>query len=182
MEPEEIAAKVEEVAPHGANICYTGGEPFLRDLEALHTLVELLARKGYTTQEAFTNGTIVYPSWVFDWMYLVMDWKLGGSGETLEARSGAPEGVESNRKLNASRMSEGDVVKFTIASEDDYNEAVEYANKLSTFNAAIEFNYGVVWDKISPARLIEWVLRDGHDWIYSHQLHNVIWDRDKRGI
>jgi 7-carboxy-7-deazaguanine synthase len=181
LSPEEIVLRVKEVAPHGAGICYTGGEPFLRDHQALEALVELLARAGYTTQEAFTNGTIKFPAWVYDWMYLVMDYKLHGAGE--EANIHGTEGVHATRILNIQRMSEGDVVKFTIASPRDYLEAAKAAEAIRKgINSIVEFNYGVVWGKLEAKDLIEWVLRDGHDWIYSHQLHNVIWDRDKRGI
>lgn len=180
MDPEEILAEVERVAPHGANICYTGGEPFLRDHEALEALVELLAGRGYAKQEAFTNGLIVFPDWVYDWVYLVMDYKLAGAGE--EASIWGAEGVQANRIANIRRMSDGDVVKFTIASPADYVEAVQEFGKLREINPAVEFNYGVVWGKLEASELIEWVLRDGWDWVYSHQLHNVIWDREKRGI
>jgi organic radical activating enzyme len=172
---------VEVVAPHGANICFTGGEPFLQNHEAFHELADGLAKRGYIIQEVFTNGTIRFPDWVYDYMYVIMDWKLSGAGE--EVNIFGTEGVQSIRLRNVERMSEGDVVKFTIASKSDYEEAKQWYTELAKLNAGIDFIYGVVWGKLEAKDLIGWVLRDSLvEWTYSHQLHNVIWDREKRAI
>jgi 7-carboxy-7-deazaguanine synthase len=175
--PEEIIKEVERIAPGGANICYTGGEPFLQSNEALKALVEAFPRAGYQTQEAFTNGTLEYPDWAYEHIFFVTDWKLQGSGEIFT------DEVKQTRVKNVERMNVGDTVKFTIANEGDYNEARYFYDFLLTKNPNIEFIYGVVWGHLEPKQLIEWVLRDQLvEWTYSHQLHNVIWDREQRGI
>jgi 7-carboxy-7-deazaguanine synthase len=178
---EEIVKEVERVAPGGANICYTGGEPFLQNHEALQALVEAFPREGYQTQEAFTNGTLEYPDWAYEHIFFVTDWKLTGSGE--EANIFGTEGTQKTRLKNVERMNVGDTVKFTIAHEKDYEEAQFWYNNLHQLNPNIEFIYGVVWGHLEPKDLIRWVLRDQLvEWTYSHQLHNVIWDRTERGI
>ncbi len=178
---EEIVQQVEDVAPTGSNICYTGGEPFLQNHDALQALVLALSKKGYVVQEVFTNGTLEYPEWVYEWIHLVLDWKLTGSGEVAGILGTA--GVQGSRMKNVERMSEGDVIKFTIADGHDYDEAKDWYGLLGKTNPHVDFIYGVVWGKLEASQLIEWVLRDGLvEWTYSHQLHNVIWDRTKRGI
>jgi 7-carboxy-7-deazaguanine synthase len=181
LTPTEVADQVEQVAPDGANICFTGGEPFLQTNKAFGELVVDLEARGYKNLEVFTNGTIEFPEWAYDSLFIVMDWKLEGAGESVNIQG--TEGVQATRLKNVERMNEGDVVKFTIASEADYKEATTAYWKLHELNSKVEFIYGVVWDKLKASTLIEWVLRDGLvEWTYSHQLHNVIWDRSKRGI
>lgn len=178
---EEIVAKVEEVAPGGADICYTGGEPFLQHNDTLKVVVETLAKEGYPTQEAFTNGTLEYPEWAYEWMFLILDWKLTGAGEEVNILG--TEGTQSTRMKNVERMNEGDVVKFTIKNKADYEEAKRWYPLLLRHNSKVNFIYGVVWGALEASQLIEWVLHDELvEWTYSHQLHNVIWDRSKRGI
>lgn len=177
---EEIVQQVEDVAPHGADICYTGGEPFLQNHDSFQQLVIALAKKGYLTQEAFTNGTLRYPDWAYDELLLVLDWKLTGAGEDF---SPGANSWHDTRMKNLEGLSEGDVVKFTIADGNDYDEAKNWYNILGSANPEVDFIYGVVWGKLEAKDLIEWVLRDGLvEWTYSHQLHNVIWDRSERGI
>lgn len=181
LTPSEVADKVEAIAPIGGNICFTGGEPFLQNHTAFYELVVDLEARGYNTFEVFTNGTLEFPVWAFEHLHFIMDWKLPGAGEE-EVLSGA-EGCESVRLENFKQLGEGDVVKFTIADEEDYEQAKEWYIFLSQQNLNVEFIYGVVWGKLEASQLIEWVLRDGLvEWTYSHQLHNVIWDRSKRGI
>jgi 7-carboxy-7-deazaguanine synthase len=176
----EVGELVEASAPFGANVCFTGGEPFLQNGEALKEIVDELKHRELMVFEVFTNGTLEFPDWAYDDLYFVMDWKLGGAGENDYLKNVK---INATRIKNVQRMNEGDVVKFTIASYEDYQEAKEAYNNLTTLNVAVEFIYGVVWGKLEAKNLIEWVLRDGLvEWTYSHQLHNVIWDRDKRGI
>lgn len=176
---DEIVAQVKAAAPHGANICFTGGEPFLQNSDSLRDLSDALAVESFLIQEVFTNGTLRFPEWALDSFYFIMDFKLPGSGE--EASIEGTEGVGYTRRQNLMALGDGDALKFTIADRADY----EYAKEV--YAAAryypFDFYYGVVWGKLEASELISWVLTDGLvEWIYTHQLHNVIWDRTKRGI
>jgi len=181
LTPQEIVELVVEASHPGTNICYTGGEPFIQNSETLCELSDALTVAGYPTQEVFTNGTLEFPEWAYEVLYFVMDYKLSGSGE--EGNIHGTEGVQATRIKNIQRMNEGDVVKFTIASRADYEEACMSYPHLQKDNPHIDFYYGVVWGKLEAGDLIAWVLEDGLTaWMYTHQLHNVIWSRDMRGI
>lgn len=162
------------------NICYTGGEPFLQSSEELRTLTNLLTEdEQIGAIECFSNGSLRYPEWALDAIYFVLDWKLEGSGE---------DHFNPARLENLKRLSNFDSVKFTIASEDDYDQAKEAYNWLLANCAAasgevpLDIFYGVVWGKVENSDLIEWVLRDKLPWRHTMQVHNIIWDRNKRGI
>jgi 7-carboxy-7-deazaguanine synthase len=182
LEPEEVLQRVRDLVPSGANICFTGGEPFLQHNETLHTLSDLLTSYGYTTQEVFTNGTFKYPDWAIANLCLVVDWKLAGSGEVSRAW---PPKMRLARSVNMLQLRRSATIKFTIASREDYEEALEEWAAIKICNDNPSVYYGVVWGTVEPSTLIEWVLSDSEKtkhWKYNHQIHNVIWDRNKRGI
>lgn len=162
------------------NVCYTGGEPFLQNNEELRDLTNKLTEdEQIGAIECFSNGALAYPDWALDAIYFILDWKLEGSGE---------EHFNATRLENLKKLSGFDAVKFTIASEDDYDQAKEAYNWLlanSTVAASdlpMDIFYGVVWGKIENKDLIEWVLRDRLPWRHNMQVHNIIWNRDQRGI
>lgn len=166
------------------NICFTGGEPFLQNHEELELIVDALAEEGYTTFEVFTNGTIDFPEWHTEHLHVVMDWKLTGSGEIITGSHGMR--FHEARMRNLDRLDAGDAVKFTIKDRQDYEEAkvyyedyaIRHGSKLSTPT----FFYGPVWGKIQPKQLVEWVLEDELDWQLNIQVHNIVFDRNERGI
>jgi 7-carboxy-7-deazaguanine synthase len=177
--PAEVVAQVSKIDPSAmANICFTGGEPFLQSSRAMYDTVQLLIEGGWTPCEVFTNGTIYFPDWSIDELYFIMDWKLPGSGEKLT------ELQERTRSDNLGRIGavEGNAVKFTIADRNDYDCALETWRSALDEGPTLSFYYGVVWGKLEPATLIEWALADNLPWLYNHQIHNVIWNREERGI
>jgi hypothetical protein len=103
-----------------------------------------------------------------------MDWKLGGSGE-----SGVGELV---RLENLDMFDEGDSVKFTIASHEDYLQARDIYYKYIRNQYPVKVFAGVVWGKLTNEQLVEWMLQDGLYWHLNVQVHNHVWDRNKRGI
>lgn len=174
LEPAEVAERIVAVATPGSNICYTGGEPFLQNHQALMELNNLIW-KDFKIQEVFTNGTLEFPDWALDNMYFVMDWKLPGSGDSSVGIS--------QRWANFKELREGDAVKFTIASREDYEFArAIYMEESFKKRGAVDVYYGVVWGKVTNEELIGWVLADKLPWIHNMQVHNYIWDREKRGI
>lgn len=180
-EPTDVVDRIMEVdgckqLPR-ANVCFTGGEPFLQNKQALADTALLLDQAGYKTLEVFTNGTLRFPDWSLEEFRFILDWKLPGSGEDIERLDNSARGD------NISRIGaiEGNAVKFTIASSEDLGAAVETFEKYQGL-PGLEWYYGVVWGKQMPRALIETVLHHGYPWKYNHQLHNVIWDRNERGI
>jgi 7-carboxy-7-deazaguanine synthase len=179
--PSEL---VERIPTYPNNVCLTGGEPMLQKEEELIELVNLLHKRGHTV-EMFTNGTILYPQRIYETVFIVMDWKLPGSGEGDNAF-----GINNkNRVDNFYQLGPGDVVKFTIADTDDFAAAhkVWEEHFTDTGEKPIEVYpdvyAGIVWDKgVTNAELVDMILANELPWKLSIQVHNHIWDRSQRGI
>jgi 7-carboxy-7-deazaguanine synthase len=176
----QVVTRVVEAGGPNFNVCFTGGEPFLQPKDDLHLLVTALMEEGYTVFEAFTNGTIELPDWVQEYIYVVMDWKLSGSGEVNDDL----------RAKNFMKLDSQDAIKFTIKDHNDFEEAYSLWRALQvlmdqTYRLSWErpeFFYGPVWGAIEPAQLVEWGLKAEVPWRLNLQMHNFIWDREKRGI
>jgi len=166
--------RVSEAAGEGTHsVCLTGGEPFLQPSKDLFELCRGLATRGFRTIECFSNGTLEYPEWAFDWINFVMDWKLPGSGEDY---------ANEMRLQNLKHLGEGDAVKFVIKDVNDFNHATNLYEEFLKDRPDLEVFYGVAWGHLDNGTLVEWVLNDGLPWRLNVQVHNHIWDRNKRGI
>jgi len=171
---QEVVDRVREAAGEGTtSVCLTGGEPFLQPGKDLLELCRELARRGFRTIECFSNGTLEYPVWAFDWINFVMDWKLPGSGE---------DEANEMRLQNLAHLGEGDAVKFVIKDFADFDTAVSLYNEFLRDRSDLEVFYGVAWGHLENERLVSWVLKAELPWRLNVQVHNHIWDRNKRGI
>lgn len=174
MEPAELVLKVLEVAGINGeiNVCLTGGEPMLQNNAELDEFVTLLRLSPKVDGiEMFSNGSLPYTEQILDYVDIVMDWKLPGSGEDLS---------KSARNFNVQQLGRTDAIKFTIADRLDYVTA--YAAWQNIKNPKVRYYYGKVWNRVTDAQLINWALLDGVPWIHTMQVHNIIWDRTQRGI
>jgi 7-carboxy-7-deazaguanine synthase len=174
--PGNLYIRIKQVAElAGAKlITFTGGEPFLQPKDDLSWLIEHLSRDGYRI-EAFSNGTLLYPSWAIDHVRFIMDWKLPGSGENHMN----PARLENVERL--ARMS-GNAVKFVCKDEDDFLCAVSLWSSYLQGREEIDTYYGRVWEgEITNAHLAELVMTNQLPWKMNVQLHNYIWDPQERG-
>lgn len=176
---EEVVKEV-RLAAEGLpsyNVCYTGGEPFLQNTdELMHVTERLQELEEVGVIECFSNGTLAYPPWAWENIFFVMDWKLPGSGELSDS-------INRIENVNFMRGVPGfcHAIKFTIKNENDYEVAKKlYEDHL--LEDDFEIYYGVVWNEITNAQLVGWVLRDRLPWYFTMQVHNHVWDRRKRGI
>lgn len=159
------------------NVCLTGGEPFLQNKARLNNLTSLLMKKGFEI-ECFSNGQLEYPEWAGNAISFVMDWKLPGS-EEYHAKS--PIQTRNLELLDNSAFASRHAVKFTIADEADFDVAKDIWNDKVSFTS-LQVYAGVVWGKLDNSKLIEWMLAERLPWKFTAQIHNMIWDRNKRGI
>jgi len=171
LQPQQI---MDLVQPYPRRVVFTGGEPFLQPDEETRELFQLLLREGYTV-EVFTNGTLRFPGWVGnERVRVIMDWKLQGSGE---------DPYNPNRIGNIRLLKQKDAIKFVIANVKDFDEAIELWNEhIFHPGSPVQVYYGVAWGKLETAELVDWVMTNRLDWKLNVQVHNYIWDRDKRGI
>ena len=170
VSPQDL---VHQLNSYPSNICITGGEPFIQNSAALETFVTYLKAESRLV-ECFSNGTIKYPTWATEKMTMVMDWKLPGSGE---------DDTNVVRRNNACQLAPGSYIKFVIADRHDFDVAVSIWQEFRfRVNYGVEWSYGVAWNKLDNAKLIEWVLGADLPWKLNMQVHNFIWDRKQRGI
>lgn len=164
------------------NICLTGGEPFLQPYSELEELVRGLTNRGYKV-ECFSNGTLLYPPWATKLISFIMDWKLTGAGDDLSKYTKV-------RFKNLKQLGTKDALKFTVASREDFDEAINfYMTYVMTgkgtragMRAPLTTYVGAVWGKVEEKELAEWLLKEHLPLRMNVQLHNHIWDRTQRGI
>jgi 7-carboxy-7-deazaguanine synthase len=177
--PEDLFVETYKVAKmSGAKlVTLTGGEPFLQQGKELGAFVQMLRINGLTV-EAFTNGTVKYPSWAVDQVHMVMDYKLPGSGEY-----GKLNGI---RTANIIALADSVIehsIKFVCKDIYDYSVArTLWSTELERHQFEFIWYYGKVWDgNITDAELVEHVMRDALPWRLNVQLHNIIWPPNERG-
>lgn len=168
--PDQVMAYVQS---YPKRVTLTGGEPFLQPSAEMDILITALVERDYTV-EVFTNGTIEWPYSVGYWTHsltIIMDWKLGGSGE---------DPLNEQRLENLKRLGSKDAVKFVIKDENDFRQAVHLWQEFVTRRCNAQVYYGAVWGEIENAQLVEWVGKEGLDWKLNVQLHNYIWPSHER--
>lgn len=174
---DEIIDIVKEYDPCPC-VTITGGEPLV--IPGVIELVDALRAQNFWVNIE-TNGSIDLAEFkrnlaepqlksAMDY-FLTMDWKSISSGESGQM-------IESNLGV----LTMNDVLKFVVADEDDLNQM-----KTLLTDHALDLECQVyvspVWGKISPARLVEYILDNDLTFVKVQvQLHKIIWDPEKRGV
>lgn len=156
---------IEEVKKYNCTFVeVTGGEPLLQEETPL--LVNSLIKEGFTVLIE-TNGTKdigLIPKNAI----IIMDIKCPSSGE-------------SDKTLweNLKKLKNKDEIKFVLATEEDYNWAKEIIIEKKLEEKRVLFS--PVKEKISPALVAEWILKDKINVRLQLQLHKILWPKAKRG-
>lgn len=155
------------------HICLTGGEPLLYGDRSAELIEALLQDPALLDLHIETNGARELAPFMnritSDKVRYIMDYKLSGSGEQDKM-------IDENVQLLRDR----DELKFVIASEDDFHEAVNIIDRLPT-KAQILFS--PVWETMLPEQLVDLMLTHRLSHVkLSLQLHKIIWDPNKRGV
>jgi 7-carboxy-7-deazaguanine synthase len=161
MTVAEVIAKVE--AFHCHTICVTGGEPLAQ--KGCLALLAALCDAGYSVSIE-TSGALDI-SEVDPRVACIMDLKAPDSGESAK-----------NRWENLDHLTGHDELKIVIASEGDYAWA---KGMLAEYRLAdrCPVLFSPVGERLSPATLAEWVLRDGLPVRFQLQLHKVLWGSER---
>jgi len=155
-----------------AMVTFTGGEPFIQPASKLEQLGMALSERGHTL-EVFTNGTVEIPRWftnLGDQSYIIMDFKLPGSGEFGKFYN-----------LNLTGLREHDTIKFVCKDDVDVEKAVEMMAVFQNFTSA-QFSMGVVWDSdsLSEGTLASVIANEITEVSLNIQTHKHIWDPEER--
>jgi 7-carboxy-7-deazaguanine synthase len=172
------------------NVCLTGGEPLLQGLNNLTILTARLDELGMSV-EMFSNGTIPYDEDLLEFVNIVMDWKLPGSGDEQVYLESVLKNVELMSRPAELSPPGGHSVKFTVVSKADLLSALfVWDNHLSDLypkqghsnnSALTEIFVGPVWGKIEPKEIVEFVKERRLPWRLNLQTHKYIWDPEARG-
>lgn len=175
----DTAAEVFDLADDRniANVCLTGGEPFLQPHDELKDIVDFLIENDINV-EAFSNGQIAYPDWAFNQVDFVMDWKLNGSGNPA---TGSDETL-ALQKGNIAQLKPTDGVKLVIKHMDDFKQAREVWMDYHNITAA-QWWAGVVWEgSFREADLVELIQKYELPWNLNVQTHKYLWKPEARGV
>ena len=173
---------VHAINPERKWVCITGGEPLLQQDELAALILKLKARGKHVEIE--TNGAVKPPVWAFlrlfvsdRLVYMVDSWvvdvKLSSSGNPS-----SPDIIKEWTKRSTGMGRETDQIKMVVGSEEDLNEADNWACMLRPFP-------NIIISPVMPSS-VEWKQRVAEFCIqnnvhFSLQLHRVIWGK-KKGV
>lgn len=164
----DVLARVAEFPTK--HVCLTGGEPLLQTES--FALARTLAERGYTIEIETSGSEDItpfnkLPETIRKNIVVNLDIKCPGSAMT-----------NFNRWQNLAELQAHDQLKFILLDEGDY----QYAKKvLAEHTIPCEVFLHPVWGKLEPAKMAEWIKRDGLNARLGLQMHKYIWG-DVRGV
>jgi 7-carboxy-7-deazaguanine synthase len=166
--PMQISEILESIAVFQCNMVeVTGGEPLLQDQTP--DLISSLLRKNYQVLLE-TNGSfdirMTDPRCI-----RIMDVKCPGSGEH--------EKCDLN---NFKHLGKKDQVKFVIGDRQDYEYARDMLKKIPLSNPTGNLLLSPITEKLAPAELAAWILKDHLQTRLHLQLHKTVWPDIARGV
>lgn len=161
---DEVVAEAHGYGIHTIEV--TGGEPLLQ--KTAIPLMQQLLDLGHEVLLETSGSLPIAP--VPDDVVVIMDLKCPDSGE-----------VEKNLWANIDELQSNDEVKFVIASRRDYEWAKATTLEHGLSDRCVVL-FSPVWDTVSPADLVEWIVDDRLQVRFQLQAHKVIWPPDARGV
>ena len=156
----DVAGVLERVAAFNCKtVCVTGGEPLAQ--KPCLDLLTALCDAGYSVSLE-TSGALDIAS-VDSRVSRIMDLKAPDSGEAAR-----------NRWENLDSLTMRDELKFVLASEADYQWAGAVVRERQ-LEQICPLLFSPVQDRLDPAQLAEWILRDQLPVRFQLQLHKVLW-------
>ena len=144
----------------------TGGEPLVQQ-ESL-TLMKTLCGEGYDVMLE-TGGSLLINE-IDSRVKIIMDLKCPSSGM-----------MKKNNYENINFLKQSDEVKFVIGSREDYDWTKEILSQYN-MDEKCPVLFSVVFGKLEPVRLVEWILEDKLNVRFQLQMHKFIWDPQAKGV
>jgi len=166
-EEMSIGAILSEIKKFNCNLVeITGGEPLFQS-ESMD-LMRRLCDEGFEVMLE-TGGSLPIKE-IDERVMIVLDLKCPSSKMTKK-----------NLYENLDYLKKNDEIKFVIGDRDDYLWAIEIINRFNIQEkAAILFS--VVFGKLEPVKLVEWILEDKLNVRYQLQMHKIIWEPTAKGV
>lgn len=145
----------------------TGGEPLMQP-GSLELMRQLADRKLKVLLE--TGGSLDI-SGVDSRVHIIMDLKCPDSGESAK-----------NRWENIPLLKKKDEVKFVIGSREDYVWSKDVLRRYDLDRQVGTILFSVVFGRLQPQRLVEWILEDRLPVRFQLQMHKIVWDPRQKGV
>ena len=158
---------MEEVRKYNCSLVeITGGEPLFQ--EESYILMKQLADDGFEVLLE-TGGSLPINN-IDQRVKIIMDLKTPSSGM-----------LKKNMYENINYLKKDDEVKFVIGSREDYLWSKQIIEKydLNKKNAIL---FSVVFGKLLPIELVNWILEDKLNVRFQLQMHKFIWKPEERGV
>lgn len=175
-EVELLTAKEigEYIQAQGINhVTLTGGEPLWQS--HIEEVLDCLSDMPEVVTHIETNGAVnIVPfktKYAGKSMHFILDYKLPSSGMMHKMIS-----------ENLEAVTEEDVYKFVIASEEDLEKAYEII-KIYQLATRCQVYLSPVRESINPARIVDFMKEKQLNGIKLQlQLHKIIWPKESRGV
>jgi 7-carboxy-7-deazaguanine synthase len=148
-------------------VLVTGGEPMLQ--KSVHELFGKLLERGYTVLVE-TGGQVSLVD-VDPRVHKIMDFKCPSSG--MESH---------NDYSNVQYLTRNDELKFVVGDRHDFDWACDVIRRYDLTTRAGTVLFSPVCQKLSYAKLADWVLNCGIPVRLQLQLHKIIWPDIQRGV
>lgn len=145
----------------------TGGEPLVQMDECL-TLMNQLCDAGFDVMIE-TGGSLSIKE-IDERVKIIIDLKCPSSG--MEKK---------NLYENINYLKSTDELKFVIGSREDYDWTLEMIKKYQLINKC-EILFSVVFGKLEPVQLVNWILKDKLNVRFQLQVHKFIWHPETKGV
>ncbi len=159
---------IDEVKKYNCNLVeITGGEPLVQMDECLD-LMKQLCDEGFNVMIE-TGGSLTIKS-IDPRVKIIMDLKCPSS--KMEKK---------NLYENIDYLKKTDEVKFVIGDREDYEWSVNVINKYNLINKC-EVLFSVVFGRLEPLQLVNWILEDKLNVRFQLQMHKFIWHPETKGV
>lgn len=145
----------------------TGGEPLVQMDECLD-LMKQLCDDGFEVLIE-TGGSLAIKD-IDPRVKVIMDLKCPSSG--MEKK---------NLYENINYLKNEDELKFVIGSREDYEWTVDVMKKYDLENKC-KILFSVVFGKLEPVQLANWILEDKLNVRFQLQMHKIIWHPETKGV
>lgn len=163
-----ISDIIDEVKKYNCNLVeITGGEPLAQMDECLE-LMKQLCDYGFNVMIE-TSGSLTIKD-IDPRVKIIMDLKCPSSGM-----------VKKNLYDNINYLKPTDELKFVIGNREDYDWTLDIINKYKLTNKC-EILFSVVFGKLEPVQLVNWILEDNLKVRFQLQMHKFIWHPEKKGV
>ena len=159
---------IDEVEKYNCKLVeVTGGEPLVQMDECLE-LMKRVCELGYEVLIE-TGGSLPIKD-IDHRVKIIMDLKCPSSG--MEKK---------NLYDNIQCLKQTDELKFVIGNREDFDWSVDVLKKYN-LKGKCEILFSVVFGKLEPVELVNWILEDKLDVRFQLQMHKYIWHPETKGV